>query len=153
MISPGGRDHGEPHSYPRPSPYVPYTVRVTPYVGRIVDRFIVACDGESIIDCGKLQAGAGVPKTDPVVQPSRPVFAQHQILDSVIFTEVFDRDRQEMAIGGTSPEALLAGIAIAKPRSRHEVGGELLVSPEVSVQRQQDKRVLLRITPTTLGAV
>src|SRR2546423_13855318 len=70
-----------------------------------------------------------------------------------MFGEVAHRHVELLALGRASAKLLLAREGIAQPSARDEVERRLLVSRKVSVEREKDEGVLLRVLPTPLRSV
>src|SRR5258706_9639934 len=101
----------------------------------------------------QLQTRRRVLHSDAIVETPRPVLAQDQILRSGRLGEKLHRHVQVVSIGRPPAEIVFAGVRASEPRSRYEVRRVLFVGDEVLVERQQDKRILLGVLPSSFSAM
>ena len=135
-----------------PGQHMPDTVVVEPHIAGIVDCLVAALHHEAAVQRIQVEVVGGVAKTEAVVEAAFSILLDDEI-GVAHCQQLRHRDQRQGAIGAAPGELVLRGVEVAEPHPGNKVGIGRLEGGEVTVQGQQNERVLLDVVPASLDPV
>src|SRR5215510_12051777 len=151
VIMPRRGRHRQSHADFRAGFDSPRPILFAAHVIRVVNRFVRARDRKSVIRRFEFQILRRVIHPDAVIEPSPALFAERQILPRWLRRQVIHRNVELAAVGRASPKLLAAREGVPQPEPRDEIGRRLLVSLEITSQREQGEKASSLTRPARGG--